>query len=73
MLHANCQVCGGSMYSPGYFGTDLDGSLNPEYCSGCYRGGQFYSRDWNGSLSGQSMPWAMMFSGENLTGRGYGV
>ena len=47
MLRSNCRVCGNPMYSQNSFGTELDGSLNPDYCSNCYKAGQFFSRYWD--------------------------
>ena len=74
MLHSNCQVCGNPMYSQTYCGTDANGTLNPDYCSNCYKSGQFYARDWNGSLSGPAMPWAMFAVGRTTgPGRGFGI
>ena len=72
MMQSHCQVCGNPMFSQSYCGTDADGSLNTDYCSNCYKGGQFYTRDWDGNLSGPAMPWAMLYSTQNGPGRGFG-
>lgn len=44
-MYRNCQVCGNPIFSAVAFGTDSDGRLNRDYCSNCYRGGHFYSKD----------------------------
>ena len=54
MLHLNCQVCGNPMYSQNYCGTEADGSLNSDYCSSCYKSGQFHYRQWDGALTNVS-------------------
>ena len=70
MLQQTCQVCGNSMYSLNYCGTELDGSLSSEYCSGCYRGGQFYSSKHHNNVNGVAMSWAVLDSGP-VMGRSY--
>jgi radical SAM superfamily enzyme len=35
-----CQSCGMPV-SPGYYGTEADGKVNPEYCMFCYKSGAF--------------------------------
>jgi len=71
MMQSNCQVCGNPMYSQSYCGTETDGSLNPEFCSNCYKGGQFYSRHLNAFTSNtEATPWGL-FPGTGM-GRGLG-
>ena len=73
MTQSNCQVCGNPMFSQSYCGTDADGSLNMDYCSNCYKGGQFYTRDGEGNIIDSAMPWAMMHSAQFVAGRGFGT
>jgi len=74
MLNAHCQVCGNPIHFQSYCGTDANGALNPDYCSSCYKSGQFYSKGWDGSLSGPATPWAMFYSGRGIgNGGGFGI
>lgn len=60
MLNKICQVCGNSMYSSSYCGTEGDGTANADFCSNCYRGGEFYSRQWEYNLlDNTSVPWVL--------------
>ena len=69
MLNLNCQVCGNPMYSQSYCGTKSDGSTTNEYCSNCYKGGQFYSQHhMDGGLVGAASSWPFLY-----TGRGVGM
>lgn len=52
MMQKNCQVCGNPMYSLSYLGTEADGSLSSDFCSSCYRGGQFYAPQDGWSIYG---------------------
>jgi len=62
------------MYFQNYCGTDANGAINSDYCSNCYKSGQFYAQSWDGALSGPAMPWAMFGSGRNLnSGGGFGI
>ena len=70
MLHSNCQVCGNSMFSISYCGRDTDGAINPDYCSNCYKYGQFYSKDGDSHLNGAIAPF-MFQAGRGGVGRGY--
>jgi hypothetical protein len=36
-----CQSCGMPMTAPEHFGTNKDGSANTDYCSYCFKDGQF--------------------------------
>lgn len=49
-MYNNCQVCGNPIFSATDYGTDADGRLNTDFCSNCYKGGNFYSRDDGGGL-----------------------
>ena len=60
MLQKNCQVCGNPMYSRHYLGTEADGALNVDFCSSCYKGGQFYNRQPGAQMVSAAMPWAIM-------------
>jgi len=61
MLHSHCQVCGNPMHSQSYFGTEADGALNPDYCSNCYKSGQFYNRQ--GAYGAMPLSWPMFTGG----------
>ena len=37
----NCQVCGGPLFGWRSMGMNRDGSINVDYCSACYRFGDF--------------------------------
>ena len=45
-MFKNCQACGNPIFSANSFGTETDGRLNTDYCSNCYKGGHFFSKDW---------------------------
>lgn len=36
-----CQSCGMPLGAPGYFGTEVDGAENKEFCVYCYRDGGY--------------------------------
>lgn len=38
-----CQSCGMPMEEDKLYGTNADGSKNPDYCEYCYKGGEFTS------------------------------
>jgi hypothetical protein len=59
-MYRNCQSCGNAIFSVNDYGTESDGRLNRDYCSNCYKGGQFYSRDWK---VGDANPAPMSFTG----------
>ena len=40
-----CQSCGMPMATPEDFGTNADGSSNEEYCTYCFRNGEFTAPD----------------------------
>lgn len=40
-----CQSCGMPLGAAGYYGTNSDGSENPEYCKFCYQNGVFTQPD----------------------------
>lgn len=74
MMHTTCQVCGNSMFSQSYCGTDAKGALTAEYCSNCYKGGQFYNRDWDGyssNVPGAAIGWPFAFDNSRVGG-GFG-
>ena len=39
-----CENCGTPMHHLQDFGTNLDGTVNTEFCRHCYRKGQFFDR-----------------------------
>ena len=39
-----CQSCGMPMESAELYGTDLDGSINADYCKYCYTDGEFIDK-----------------------------
>jgi len=36
-----CQSCGMPLGEPGFYGTNLDGTQNEEYCKFCFQDGKF--------------------------------
>jgi hypothetical protein len=40
-MNSICQSCGMPMMKPEYFGINADGSKNEEYCTYCFKGGNF--------------------------------
>jgi len=40
-----CQSCGMPQDDPEFFGTESDGSVNPDYCLDCYVNGSFRDPD----------------------------
>ena len=57
------------MYSQSYYGTESDGMLSSEYCSSCYKGGQFYNRGFGmQGMNGGALPWAMFYGGPGARG-----
>ena len=40
-MYKNCQSCGGAVFKPTDYGTELNGDLNADFCSNCYRDGRF--------------------------------
>lgn len=69
MLHSNCQVCGNPMYSQSYFGTEAGGQLNPDFCSNCYKSGQFHASQDGYSKMYSTAPWTVLNGG----GKGVGM
>lgn len=44
----NCQVCGGPIFSRDNLGTNEDGTYNRDFCSDCFRDGEFTVRQDRG-------------------------
>jgi hypothetical protein len=40
-MYEYCQVCGSPMINDASHGTDANGQYNRDFCSNCYRNGQF--------------------------------
>lgn len=68
-MYRNCQVCGNPLFSMNDYGTDMDGRLNRDYCSNCYKTGHFYNRDWDAdSDDPMPAPYARLFGSRTDTG-----
>jgi hypothetical protein len=40
-MYRYCQVCGSPIFTAQSHGTEANGQYSRDYCSDCYRGGQF--------------------------------
>ena len=56
-----CQSCGMPMQKPVDFGTNADGSKNDDYCSNCFRKGEF---TWPNATLRQMIEKVVSFSDE---------
>jgi hypothetical protein len=67
-MYDNCQACGNAIISALDYGTEPDGRRNRDFCTNCYKSGNFYSHDWRGYEDGPMPVMTPMFGGL-FTGR----
>lgn len=69
----NCQVCGNPMFSMNDLGSNDDGTFNTDYCSNCYRNGEFTAdrdnmNNSDGNFIGLPFPFAPINYGVSTQG-----